>query len=77
VAETLVIGVPDEYRGETVKAYVVLHPGHTLALSELQEHLRGRLSPMELPRLLEIRDSLPKTAVGKLSRRHLREEVHA
>jgi long-chain acyl-CoA synthetase len=77
VAETLVIGVPDEYRGETVKAYVVLHPGHTLELEELQEHLRGRLSPMELPRLLEIRDSLPKTAVGKLSRRHLREEVTA
>jgi long-chain acyl-CoA synthetase len=75
VAETLVIGVSDDYRGETVKAYVVLNPGHDLELEELQEHLRGRLSPMELPRLLEIRDELPKTAVGKLSRRALREEV--
>ena len=41
VAETIVIGVPDDYRGETVKAYVVLNPGHTLELEELQEHLRG------------------------------------
>ena len=39
VAETIVIGVPDDYRGETVKAYVVLNPGHTLELEELQEHL--------------------------------------
>jgi long-chain acyl-CoA synthetase len=74
VAETIVIGVPDDYRGETVKAYVVLNPGHTLELEELQEHLRERLSPIELPRQLEIRDELPKTAVGKLSRKDLREE---
>lgn len=74
VAETIVIGVPDDYRGETVKAYVVLNPGHTLELSELQEHLRGRLSPIELPRQLEIRDELPRTAVGKLSRKDLRDE---
>ena len=74
VAETIVIGVPDDYRGETVKAYVVLNPGHTLDLAELQAHLRGRLSPIELPRLLEIRDELPKTAVGKLSRKDLRSE---
>jgi long-chain acyl-CoA synthetase len=74
VAETIVIGVPDDYRGETVKAFVVLNPGHTLDLDELQAHLRGRLSPIELPRLLEIRDELPKTAVGKLSRKDLRSE---
>jgi len=75
VAETLVIGVPDDYRGETVKAYVVLRPGHALTLEELQAHLRGRLSPMEMPRQLEIRSELPKTAVGKLSRRALRQEM--
>jgi long-chain acyl-CoA synthetase len=74
VAETIVIGVPDDYRGETVKAYVVLNPGHTLDLEELQAHLRDRLSPIELPRLLEIRSELPKTAVGKLSRKDLRSE---
>jgi long-chain acyl-CoA synthetase len=77
VAETLVIGVPDEYRGEDVKAFVVLNPGHTLTLEELQAHLRGRLSPIELPRQLEIRSELPKTAVGKLSRKDLRDEVAA
>jgi long-chain acyl-CoA synthetase len=77
VAETIVIGVPDEYRGEDVKAFVVLEPGHTLTLEELQAHLRGRLSPMELPRQLEIRAELPKTAVGKLSRKDLRDEVSA
>jgi long-chain acyl-CoA synthetase len=77
VAETLVIGVPDEYRGEDVKAFVVLNPGHTLTLEELQAHLRGRLSPIELPRRLEIRAELPKTAVGKLSRKDLRDEVAA
>jgi long-chain acyl-CoA synthetase len=77
VAETLVIGVPDEYRGEDVKAFVVLERGHTLTLEELQEHLRPLLSPMELPRRLEIRDELPKTAVGKLSRKALREEITA
>jgi long-chain acyl-CoA synthetase len=77
VAETIVIGVPDDYRGEDVKAFVVLNPGHTLTLEELQEHLRPRLSPMELPRQLEIRAELPKTAVGKLSRKDLREEINA
>jgi long-chain acyl-CoA synthetase len=75
VAETIVIGVPDDHRGETVKAFVVLRPGHELTLEGLQEHLRGRLSPIELPRQLEIREELPKTAVGKLSRRDLREEL--
>jgi long-chain acyl-CoA synthetase len=75
VAETLVIGVPDDYRGENVKAFVVLNPGHTLTLEELQAHLRGRLSPIELPRQLEIREELPKTAVGKLSRKDLRDEA--
>jgi long-chain acyl-CoA synthetase len=73
VADVIVIGVPDEYRGEDVQAVVVLNPGHSLTLEELQTHLRGRLSPMELPRRLEIRDELPKTAVGKLSRKALRE----
>jgi long-chain acyl-CoA synthetase len=77
VAETIVIGVPDDYRGEDVKAYVVLAPGETLTLEELQDHVRPLLSPMELPRQLEIRDELPKTAVGKLSRRALRNEVIA
>jgi long-chain acyl-CoA synthetase len=77
VAETIVIGVPDAYRGETVKAFVVLRGGAALTLEELQAHLRDRLSPIEMPRQLEIRKELPKTVVGKLSRLELRREIGA
>jgi len=75
VAETIVIGVPDAYRGETVKAFVVLRSGMMLTLEELHAHLKDRLSPIEMPRQLEIRQQLPKTAVGKLSRLELRREI--
>jgi len=75
VAEAIVIGVPDAYRGETVKAFVVLRGDATLTLEELQTHLKGRLSPIEMPRQLEIRQQLPKTVVGKLSRLELRREI--
>jgi long-chain acyl-CoA synthetase len=75
VAEAIVIGVPDAYRGETVKAFVVLRGDATLTLEDLQSHLKDRLSPIEMPRQLEIRQQLPKTVVGKLSRLELRREV--
>jgi len=75
VAEAIVIGVPDSYRGETVKAFVVLCGDATLTLEELQAHLKERLSPIEMPRQLEIRQQLPKTVVGKLSRLELRREI--
>src|SRR6202048_69966 len=75
VAEAIVIGVPDSYRGETVRAFVVLRGDATLTLKQLQVHLRNRLSPIEMPRQLEIRQQLPETIVGKLSRLELRREV--
>jgi long-chain acyl-CoA synthetase len=75
IAEAIVIGVPDEYRGETIKAFVTLKAGHTLTLEELQSFLKEKLSPMEIPKQLEIRDQLPKTAVGKLSRLDLKREI--
>jgi long-chain acyl-CoA synthetase len=75
VAEAIVIDVPDSYRGETVKAFVVLRDDATLTLEELQAHLKDRLSPIEMPRQLEIRQQLPKTVVGKLSPLELRREV--
>jgi long-chain acyl-CoA synthetase len=75
VAEAIVIGVPDAYRGETVKAFIVLRGDATLTLEELQAHLKDRLSPIEMPRQLAIREQLPKTVVGKLSRLELRREI--
>lgn len=72
VAEVAVIGVPDAYRGETVKAYVRLHPGQTLTLGELQAALSRDLSPMEMPKALEILDDLPRTPNMKISREELR-----
>ncbi|MBR0899135.1 AMP-binding protein [Bradyrhizobium tropiciagri] len=77
VAEVIVIGVPDPYRGENIKAFVVLRDGHELSLDQLQVHLKDKLSPMEMPRLLEIRTRLPKTVVGKLSRLELKKEIRA
>lgn len=74
VTEVVVAGVPDSYRGQTVKAYVKLTEGHTLAREELAAFLRDKLSPIEIPKLLEIRDELPKTMIGKLSRKALVEE---
>lgn len=75
VAECIVLGLPDDYRGQTVKAYVKLADGYTdLPYEELKEFLRERLSPIEMPKALEIRTELPKTMIGKLSRKDLLEE---
>ncbi len=75
VAEACVIGVPDAYRGQAPKAFVALKPGAPpLSLDELREFLAERVGKHELPAALELRDSLPKTAVGKLSKRDLIEQ---
>ncbi len=72
VAEVIVIGVPDSYRGEAAKAFVRLKPGAaTFTLEELRAFLADKLGKHEMPAHLELRDALPKTAVGKLSKKEL------
>lgn len=74
VQETIVIGVPDDYRGETVKAFVTLKPGATVTEEELIIFAKGQLAPYKVPKIVEFRDELPKSAVGKLLKRELRNE---
>ncbi|HUS17951.1 MAG TPA: long-chain fatty acid--CoA ligase, partial [Chloroflexia bacterium] len=77
VKEAVVAGVPDPYRGETVKAYVVLKDNATATSDELVAFCRGRLAGFKVPRQLEFRESLPKSLVGKHLRRVLIEEERA
>ena len=77
VLEVTVIGVPDPYRGETVKAFVVLRPGTALTAPGLTEFLRDHISAIEMPKSIEFRDSLPKTLIGKLSKKELVAEERA
>ena len=78
VAECGVVGVPDEDRGQIVKAYVVLKPGHgkSDALAKrLQDHVKGAIAPYKYPRRIEFVDALPRTETGKLQRFKLRERA--
>jgi len=74
IQEAVMIGVPDDYRGETVKAFVVLKEGKKLTEQELNEYCRKHLAAYKVPRLYEFREELPKTLVGKILRRVLVEE---
>ena len=77
VREAVVVGVPDSYRGQAPKAFVTLKEGRTATPAELRAFLGGFVSKIELPREIEIRGELPKTAVGKLSKKELVAEALA
>ena len=75
VAEVVVIGIKDAYRGEAPKAFVKLTEGKQATGAELIHFLKEKLSKLELPAEIEFRDELPKTLIGKLSKRELRAEA--
>ncbi len=77
VAEAVVIGVPDTYRGQKPKAFVSLRPEQAATPEELRRFLGDHVSKIELPSEIVIRDALPKTIIGKLSKRALLEEEAA
>lgn len=71
VLEVGVAGIPDPYRGETVKAWIVLKPGESADEAELKAWCKERLAPYKVPTHYEFRGELPKTTVGKILRREL------
>lgn len=77
IQECVVIGVPDPYRGETVKAFIVKKEGAEVSDDELNRYCRKNLASYKVPRIYEFREELPKTAVGKILRRQLVDEEKA
>jgi long-chain acyl-CoA synthetase len=74
VQEAVVAGIPDPYRGETVKAYVVLKQGESATQDEIRDFCRLHLAPFKVPTQVEFRTDLPKSMIGKVLRRVLVEE---
>ena len=73
IQEACAVGVPDPYRGETVKAFVVLNPGQSLTEEDLNAYCREKLAAYKVPRSYEFVEELPKSAIGKILRRELRD----
>ena len=74
VKDAVAVGIPDPYRGETVKAYVVLKEGETSTEEEIISFCRENLAKYKVPAIVEFRQELPKTMIGKVLRKVLREE---
>jgi len=74
VKDAVVVGIPQEFMGEEIKAYIVVKEGSTATAAELISFCRERLSKFKVPKEIEFRDQLPKTLVGKVLRRVLRDE---
>jgi len=77
VDEANVIGVPDEYRGEAAVAFVKLKQGQSVSEADLKKFIGERLNKLEMPREIIFKDQLPKTLIGKLSKKELRDEYKA
>jgi long-chain acyl-CoA synthetase len=77
VDEVNVIGVPDEYRGEAPVAFVKLKEGQQTSETELKKFLAATLNKIEMPKEIIFKDQLPKTLIGKLSKKELRDEYAA
>ena len=77
VLEAVSVGIRDDYRGETLKAYVVLKPGETATGEDIIAFCKQKLATYKVPKLVQFRDSLPKSAVGKVLRKILRAEEEA
>lgn len=77
IADAVTVGISDGIRGETLKAYVVPQAGETMSKADVVGWCRARLASYKVPRLVEFREELPKTIVGKVLRRALREEEEA
>ena len=75
VAAVTVLGMPDPHKGEVPAAFVQPREGSALTAQALRDFLQGKLSPVEMPRHIELRAELPRTAVGKLSKKELRAEL--
>jgi long-chain acyl-CoA synthetase len=77
VEEVTVIGIKDAYRGEAPKAFIKLRAGQTATAEDIRKHLETRLSKIEMPAEIEFRTELPKTMIGKLSKKELKAEEQA
>lgn len=73
IQEACAIGLPDAYRGETVKAFVAVKPGEALTEADVIAFCKEKLAAYKVPKLVEFMDELPKSTVGKVLRRELRE----
>jgi long-chain acyl-CoA synthetase len=74
VQEAVAVGLPDPYRGETVKVYVVLREGQSATAEEIIEYCRTRMAKYKVPTAVAFTSALPKTMVGKVLRRMLRDQ---
>jgi long-chain acyl-CoA synthetase len=77
IQEAVSVGIADKYRGETVKAYIVLKPGEKATEEEIIRFCKEKLAAYKVPKLVEFRDALPKSAIGKILRKVLRAEEEA